>query len=286
MSMSIKTTPTKDLCHPCDHVPVQKPLPPPPAPRCSTITGTSVCSSRRSSVCSRSHSTISRPPLNATIIAAAAAAVAAATTITSTTTATASSSTTSATPKYRPSVIAAGYDRPLSRMPPSMSMPPSSSSMLVKHKAPTKSVKLRPSTPHSLPDPPPVSSALSVYGGCHCGSSTCRCCERDVIYEGLRRDLADAEFEYEECICLPRGCTRKPEDPPENCHLQRLWYYAKDLADYMMAVEQYLDDLQEGLKAHVCEKMRRRERAEAEERKLKHELEIVKARALYLTSDK
>lgn len=106
----------------------------------------------------------------------------------------------------------------------------------------------------------------------------------DPLHEEMRRNLADAQYEYEECIYLPRSAivyNAKPKDPPENSHLQRVWYHAKDLRDYMCSLERYMDELEECLKIHMSERLRKKELKDDEERKLKHELDVFRTRLLF-----
>ncbi|KAF9347484.1 hypothetical protein BGX34_003106 [Mortierella sp. NVP85] len=106
----------------------------------------------------------------------------------------------------------------------------------------------------------------------------------DPLHEEMRRNLADAQYEYEECIYLPRSAivyNAKPKDPPENSHLQRVWYHSKDLRDYMCSLERYMDELEECLKIHMSERLRKKELKDEEDRKLRHELDVFRTRLLF-----
>ncbi|KAI8358799.1 hypothetical protein B0O80DRAFT_495464 [Mortierella sp. GBAus27b] len=136
------------------------------------------------------------------------------------------------------------------------------------------------------PAPLPVSACLCDRAGV--GSSNNNGGDRagnlDPLQEEMKRNLADAHYEYEECIYLPRSAivyNAKPKDPPENPHLQRVWYHAKDLREYMCSLERYMDEVEECLKIHVSERMRKKEVQVDEERKLRHELDIFRTRLLF-----
>ncbi|KAF9996517.1 hypothetical protein BGZ65_007899, partial [Modicella reniformis] len=106
----------------------------------------------------------------------------------------------------------------------------------------------------------------------------------DPLQEEMKNNLTDARYEYEECIYLPRSYivyNAKPKDPPENAHLQRIWYRALDLRDYMVSLERYIDELEECLKIHMSERMRKKDLKEDEDRKLKHELDVFRTRLLF-----
>ncbi|KAF8940834.1 hypothetical protein BGZ58_004523 [Dissophora ornata] len=157
-----------------------------------------------------------------------------------------------------------------------MSTGESSSALIVKPK-PKRRTTFAPSssiTSTSIAHPFSVSSSQ-----CICGS------ECDALYDELSRNLADAEYEYKECICFPQSRTgplKKPTDPPDNTRLQRFWYRAKDMEEYLRMMEDYIDEVEACLKEYVTTRMRQREAVEEEQRRLRHELEVIKARAMLL----
>ncbi|KAG0307451.1 hypothetical protein BGZ98_000241 [Dissophora globulifera] len=115
---------------------------------------------------------------------------------------------------------------------------------------------------------------------CICGS---KC---DAIFDEMSRNLDDAVFEYSECICLSKGAcageVKKPDNPPENARLQRLWFHALDMKDYMGMLEGYIDELEGSLKEYVCTRMKQRDLVELERTRLQCELEVVKTRTTLL----
>ncbi|KAG0328971.1 hypothetical protein BGZ99_003835 [Dissophora globulifera] len=123
------------------------------------------------------------------------------------------------------------------------------------------------------------SSSLSALT-CICGS---KC---DAIFDEMSRNLDNAVFEYSECICLSKGAcggeVKKPDNPPENARLQRLWFHALDMKDYMGVLEGYIDELEGSLKEYVCTRMKQRDLVELERTRLQCELEVVKTRTTLL----
>ncbi|KAF9098307.1 hypothetical protein BGX29_007707 [Mortierella sp. GBA35] len=74
----------------------------------------------------------------------------------------------------------------------------------------------------------------------------------------------------------------KPRDPPGHVYLLRMWLRSKDMMDYVKRVEDFIDVMDDAIRQHTFDRLKRAQRVEDNERRFQHEIEMVKARAMYM----
>ncbi|KAG0262653.1 hypothetical protein BG011_009960 [Mortierella polycephala] len=114
-------------------------------------------------------------------------------------------------------------------------------------------------------------------------------CQNDPLWQEQCRNLFDAEQEFHVCIALSQNMNiamvrqqlSMLKDAPLNPQLQRLWYHSKELCEYIGELETFMDKTRVSLEEHARQWTKRRIEVEDSERQLRHELDVVKTRALY-----
>ncbi|KAF9128902.1 hypothetical protein BGW39_004632 [Mortierella sp. 14UC] len=74
----------------------------------------------------------------------------------------------------------------------------------------------------------------------------------------------------------------KPKDPPQHIYLLRMWIHSKDMADYIRQIEDFIDVMDDALHQHTFDLVKRAQKVEDIERRDRHEIEMVKAKAVFM----
>ncbi|KAF9906096.1 hypothetical protein EC991_000963 [Linnemannia zychae] len=74
----------------------------------------------------------------------------------------------------------------------------------------------------------------------------------------------------------------KPKEPPQHIYLLRMWIHSKDMADYIRQIEDFIDVMDDALHQHTFDLVKRAQKVEDIERRDRHEVEMIKAKAVYM----
>ncbi|KAG0279200.1 hypothetical protein BGZ95_001989 [Linnemannia exigua] len=75
----------------------------------------------------------------------------------------------------------------------------------------------------------------------------------------------------------------KPRDPPQHIFLLRMWIHSKDMADYIRQIEDFIDVMDDALHQHTFDLVKRAQKVEDMERRDRHEIEMLKAKAIFMS---